>query len=102
MTDKTLKQILELPIGENNSGIPKKTTIKKYFQKLLETLWDQGESFSGKRPFGDSGWQYDLYSPLVKHKVVDGSWDEENDCIDDLDTKQANKVIFDLIKECFK
>jgi hypothetical protein len=31
-------------------------TIRDYLRILLETLWEEGEGFSGKRPFGNSGW----------------------------------------------
>jgi hypothetical protein len=40
-------------------------TVRDYFRLLLETLWDEGEGFSGKRPFGNSGWESDLLNPLA-------------------------------------
>lgn len=36
------------------------TTIRAYFQKMIFTLWEDPESFTGKRPFGDSGWVYPI------------------------------------------
>lgn len=50
-----------LPINDANA-----VNIKDYFIKLLEILWIEGEGFSGKRPFGNSGWEYDLTIPLVE------------------------------------
>ena len=32
-------------------------TVKDYLKTLLHTLWDEEDGFSGKRPFGNSGWQ---------------------------------------------
>lgn len=52
-------------------------TIRDYFFILLRTLWDEGEGFSGKRPFGNSGWEFELYAPLIKHKYIAGSLDSE-------------------------
>lgn len=36
------------------------TTVRAYFQKMIFTLWEDPESFTGKRPFGDSGWVYPI------------------------------------------
>lgn len=46
-------------------------TVRGYLRELLATLWSEGESFSGKRPFGNSGWEYDLYKPLGKAGMID-------------------------------
>lgn len=75
-------------------------TIRDYFCELLVTLWDKGEGFSGKRPFGNSGWKYDLYKPLIKANLVEGSLDEDGD-INELNTKQADNLIRSLIVYCF-
>ena len=48
-----------IPMGKNDIGAK---TIGEYFEKLLLTLWDEQEDFSGKRPFGNSGWEYDVYA----------------------------------------
>lgn len=47
-------------------------TIRGYLRELLVTLWREDEGFSGKRPFGNSGWQSDLYAPLVKAGILKG------------------------------
>jgi hypothetical protein len=48
------------------------STIRQYLYALLSTLWEEGEGFSGKRPFGNSGWESDLYSALAKGGYVKG------------------------------
>lgn len=53
----TGEEILALPMGENDADAK---TVKEYLKKLLETLWEEGEGFSGKRPFGNSGWEVEL------------------------------------------
>lgn len=52
-------------------------TVRGYLRELLLTLWEEGEGFSGKRPFGNSGWEYELYAPLVKSGFVSGELDED-------------------------
>jgi hypothetical protein len=76
-------------------------TIRDYFRILLETLWDEGEGFSGKRPFGNSAWEYELYTPLVKHGFVRGTLDEDG-YIESFDSLAANQLVFDLIQFSFK
>lgn len=63
----TGQEILALPMEENDSGA---TTVRGYLKALVTELWSEGESFSGKRPFGNSGWEYELYRPLVKAGLV--------------------------------
>lgn len=83
-----------------DSDAGKNITVRDYLFKLLETLWREGEGFSGKRPFGNSGWDYELYAPLVKAKFIDGDVDE-NGYVNDCDEEQAAKFVFSLIKAAF-
>ncbi len=71
-------------------------TIRDYLKKLLKTLWLQQEEFSGKRPFGDSGWTYDLYSPLVQHGFIKGTI--EDGYLEEFDQDHADKLIMELIE----
>ena len=73
-------------------------TLREYFKKLLITLWEEGEDFSGKRPFGNSGWQYDVYSALIVEGIIDGKFDEAG-YISELDEPIAQQFIIKLIKE---
>jgi hypothetical protein len=57
----TGEEILNVKMAENDAEAG---TVKEYLKKLLEALWDEGEGFSGKRPFGNSGWEYELYGAL--------------------------------------
>jgi len=48
-----------------NEGEP--ITVRQYFARLLSVLWDDEESFSGKRPFGNSDWSYgDICVPIAE------------------------------------
>lgn len=73
-------------------------TVRDYLRTLLETLWREG--FSGKRPFGNSGWEYDLYAPLIKAGFLKGELDDEG-YVRSLDRAAAEAYVFDLINAAF-
>ena len=55
-------------------------TVRQYLHELLRKLWDEQERFSGKRPFGNSSWDFDLYTPLAKAGFIDlGPMDEDGE-----------------------
>lgn len=66
------REILELPMQPNDADA---ATIKGYLVALLRELWDKEDGFSGKRPFGNSGWPRDLIQPLVRAGLVAGTFD---------------------------
>jgi len=48
-------------------------TVRDYLFHLLKTLWAEGEGFSGKRPFGNSGWDYEIITPLWRAGFIKGN-----------------------------
>lgn len=91
-----MKYMDMLDIKINHSDFDKDLTIRGYFHELLLTLWMEGEEFSGKRPFGNSGWEYDIYTPLIKAGVIEGTLDEDG-YIQEFDNKKADKLVLKLI-----
>lgn len=87
--------ILDLEMPENDANA---ATIRGYLKALLYALWEEGEGFSGKRPFGNSGWEFELYRALIKGGAVAGELDEYG-CVDFVDTKEANHLIFEAIEQ---
>lgn len=79
-----------------DSDIGENKTIRDYLHAILIGVWTEGEGFSGKRPFGNSGWEYDLYEPLIKAGFVKGKIDPQG-CVDSVDKAQANEIVSDLI-----
>lgn len=73
-----------------------KVTIREYFIALLETMWREGEGFSGKRPFGNSGWQYEIYAALIKGGYIKGTLDADG-YVEKLDEKKADKFVIEQI-----
>lgn len=92
----TSAEVLDL---EFKCGDLRKTlTIREYLKELLRELWSEGEGFSGKRPFGNSGWQYDLYQALVANKAIEGSFDPDG-YLEEFDRAAAREMIAGAIKQ---
>lgn len=89
----TYEEMLDLPMQENDSGA---TSIRGYFHALLTALYDEEEGFSGKRPFGNSGWTRDLAKPLILAEVIPGSLDEEG-YLEEVDEEALNSAVFSMI-----
>lgn len=74
-------------------------TIKDYLIDLLDSLWDEKECFNGKRPFGNSGWQFDIFAALVEADIINGKIDEDGnleECNNDLGEQLISQAIQSL------
>lgn len=80
--------------ADNQAGA---VTVRDYLKAVLFQVWDKGEGFSGKRPFGNSGWEYDLYYVLVKAGYVNGYINQYGE-VEEADFDRANGLIFDAIR----
>lgn len=89
MTNDIGRQILNVPMADDDSGA---TTIRGYLVALAAAVWREGEGFSGKRPFGNSGWAWDVFAALVKANQIEGTFDEYGG-LDDADTEKGNELI---------
>jgi hypothetical protein len=86
--------ILDIEMQKNDANAK---TIRDYLKALLTKLWTEGEGFSGKRPFGNSGWEFEIYTALIKAGAVDGKLDQDG-YLDKVDDMAANKLIFEAIE----
>ncbi len=68
------EKMLELVIDNTDLG---RVTIREYMKALLDELLTSGESFSGKRPFGNSGWEGFAAAALITAKQLKGMTDDE-------------------------
>ena len=50
-------------------------TLRSWLKMLLGQLWDDREGFDGKRPFGNGGWDADLWAELIGRGIVEGELD---------------------------
>ncbi len=93
----TPQEILALPMQENDV---RAKTIKEYLKRLLAQLWIEQEGFSGKRPFGNSGWEFDLYKALIRAGAATGKLDGDG-CVDEMpqeSQQQADEIILKAIQ----
>ena len=67
-------------------------TIRDYMKALLRTIILETEEFSGKRPFGNSGWDWDMHAPLVTAGLVRGPFGKHDDAA-------AQKILLDAVKD---
>jgi hypothetical protein len=89
--------ILSIPMEENDA---KASTIGEYLVTLLATVWEE-EGFSGKRPFGNSGWKSDVYAALIKANAVQGKLDEDG-YVESIDRKKANSIVEEAIQKIYR
>ena len=88
-TTPTPEQVLALPLPDNDSGAD---TVRGYLVELLRIVWDEKEGFSGKRPFGNSSWQYDLYKPMIDAGWITGAFDQYG-YVEHVDSRAADALI---------
>lgn len=93
----TPQQILDLPLPDNDANA---ATVREYLLRLLGAVWEEREGFSGKRPFGNSSWEYDLYGALGRAGLVVMTYDEDG-YIEDFprgDQRKADRLIAEAIQ----
>src|SRR5688572_26144706 len=95
MSDPTTAQrVLDTPMQANDADAG---TVREYLVRLLATVWAQEADFSGKRPFGNSSWQDEIYKALLIAGLVDGAFDEDG-CLDRVDQSAADALVADAIE----
>lgn len=90
----TPQEILALSMEDNDA---KASTIRDYLVSIVAKVWKEGESFGGKRPFGNSGWEHELYKPLIKANLIDGRFDEDG-YLEDCDSDAGDRLIAEAIE----
>ena len=93
-----LSLVLSYPMTDNDANAK---NVGEYLHSLLFTLWEEGEGFSGKRPFGNSGWEYEIYMTLIQGGFISGVLDEDG-YIKRVDEKAARQIISECIEYVFK
>ena len=72
-------------------------TVQEYLVEVLLATWKNAARFS---PFGNGGWQYNLYDTLIKEGFIAGKFDKHGFLID-FDKKTADAMISAAILEEF-
>ncbi|HEY8878251.1 MAG TPA: hypothetical protein VIN03_11845 [Roseateles sp.] len=76
-------------------------SVREYLRELLSELWHEEECFSGKRPFGNSGWQWDVYRELVAANLVNGQLDRDGN-LEDFDEEAGALLMQAVIAKAFE
>lgn len=93
-TADEISRALAAPMPDNDAQAE---TVRDYLVELLAELWRKEEFFSGKRPFGTSGWQWPVYAALVTARLVDGEFDSDG-YLDDVNEDGADELIGQAIE----
>ena len=98
MTGKIAERdILALPMKANDASAE---TIGQFLMMVGAKVFLDQEDFSGKRPFGNSGWIYDVYEALIQGDALEGTLDEDG-YVKECDSREAEAVVaclFDYLK----
>lgn len=102
--DSYLDLILDLKLrDESSSGA---TTVRDWLHSLLTKVWTEAEGFDGKRPWGQSGWRYELAWPLwnagfiqAEYVFEPGGMTDGSDLYElkSLDDTEFDALVIDLI-----
>jgi hypothetical protein len=87
-------EILDISMYSNDADAP---TIGVYLSKLLLKVWYERECFDGKRPFGNSLWENEIYCALVHAGAVDGKLDDDG-WLAECDRESADEIIDQVIR----
>lgn len=87
--------VLDLAMQENDANA---VTIRDYMKALLRGILTEREGFSGKRPFGNSGWDWDMHKPLVKTGLVKGVLDTDGN-LEEHDAEKADRLLLSAIDD---
>ena len=91
-------RVIDAPMLENDVNAH---TVGEFLKELLLQLWSEAEGFSGKRPFGNSDWQYQVYASLIEAGYDIGELDEDG-YVESLDMTKADKLVMDAITDLFE
>jgi hypothetical protein len=73
LTDDQIIRVLDEPF--ECFDFDEAITLRKWFALTVDSLLVKDESFSGKRPFGNSGWRCYLGKPFVICNFLEGDDD---------------------------
>jgi len=90
-------EVLELPLRRTCDlhNVTGAETIGAALAAILAALWqDHAGNVSGKRPFGNSSWRYDLYEALGDAGLIKVTYDEHEPLdIEDVDSAMGDRYI---------
>lgn len=96
MTDTTSAPAEVLSLSYFSADLNQDITVQGYLLRLLSDLWRKEDEFNSKRPFGNSGWQWEVYGALIEAGHMPGELDADG-CIVDFDERAGEALVLSLI-----
>lgn len=90
----TREEILDLPVTRHDLNAS--LSMRQYLERLFIKLWEEGDNFNAHRPWGNSGWKWDVYVTLIKHGVIPGKLDDDG-YVEEIDEELASAYMVDEI-----
>jgi hypothetical protein len=87
-TEPAGAEVLAVPLPANDANA---ATVRDYLVALVREVWREDECFSGKRPFGNSGWQHEVYVGLAQAGLIESTRDKWDEL--EYDTDVADQLI---------
>jgi len=85
--DEMKSGLLDIELEDNDSG---KATLGGFLAGMID--------LETKRPYGNSGWEWDLFAALVRAGKIDGTFNEYGE-VENVDTNEAHALIEQAAKE---
>lgn len=85
-------------------SLDREVSIREFFHELMQKLWDEQDGFSGKRPFGNSCWEFPVIYALIEAGAIPGTvtYDEDGYVEEShFDRKVAHEFVRGLISQMF-
>jgi hypothetical protein len=83
-----------------SNDLHKRVSLREYFKAQLAALWRESDSFSGKYPLGNSGWEWEIAIMLIKHGFIAAKLDHRGAGYDELEEWPAEADV--LIRACIE
>lgn len=97
------KQWLDVRFYDDTS-LNREVSIREFFHDMMQHLWSEMDGFSGKRPFGNGGWEYPVIRALVAAGAISGEviYDEDGYIEDETyDYDEGHKFVVGLLSQLF-
>lgn len=93
--DPTPAQVLDLNVeGDFGEG-----TVREWLIDLLAMVWTEREGFNGKRPWGNSSWEWEVYRAMINAGFLTAHRDQyDEERLSEDERRKADRLIADAIR----
>lgn len=97
-------RLLDIPVEFDYFGKKRCLSLREYLRLMLSELWQRHSDFDGKRPYGFSGWKFDVYKAMILGGFLEGTLDADGfvQTLSKEDREQADIMIWEEIWRVFR